>query len=336
MLSKFEAQVKSAGGQSGFGSAILNITEFSKLQIEKRAEYLSPWIKEGSIGLISGWRGCGKTFFALGILDAVTRGASFGPWKCENPVPSLLLDGEMLPQDIIERANDLKFNSDRQNPLYIYSDAHAAHLGLSRADLTDRSWRDEMKDVLIQRKVKFWVIDNIASLASGLDENIKQDWDPVNQWLLQLRFAGISTLMLHHLGKAGLQRGTSAREDNLDYSIVLKAPHNCSPEDGCRFIVNFSKARVRASELNQITDVEFKLQQGESGKLVWTWGNVKAEIKNEILKLLDEGMTQTDVKDTLGVDKGYVCRIRKQAIKDGLLTEKNKLTQSGFTATNAN
>jgi hypothetical protein len=329
MLAEFEAQVKSTE-QRGFNSAILDITEFSKLQIEKRAEYLSPWIKEGSIGLISGWRGCGKTFFALGILDAITCGASFGPWKCETPVPSLLLDGEMLPQDIIERANDLRINVDRQNPLYIYSDAHAAHLGLSRANLTDESWRTEMKDVLIQRKVKFWVIDNIASLASGLDENIKLDWDPVNQWLLQLRFARISTLMLHHLGKGGLQRGTSAREDNLDYSIVLKAPPNYSPEDGCHFTTHFSKARVLTSELNQIADMEFKLIQDENGKLAWTWGSVKTQTKKEVLRLLDDGITQTEIASILNIHKGTVSKIRSQAIKDGLLTSKNKLSQTGI------
>ena len=333
MLSEFEAQVKSTE-QPGFNNAILDITEFSKLQIEKRAEYLSPWIKEGSIGLISGWRGCGKTFFAMSVLDAVTRGTAFGPWKCENPVPSLLLDGEILPQDIIERANDLRFNVDRQNPLYIYSDAHAAHLGLSRAKLTDESWRTEMKDVLIQRKVKFWVIDNLASLAPGLDENIKQDWDPVNQWLLQLRFAGISTLMLHHLGKGGLQRGTSAREDNLDYSIILKTPHNYSPEDGCHFTTHFSKARVLTSELNQIVDMEFKLIQDENGKLAWTWNSVKAQTKKEVLRLLDEGITQTQITNILKIHKGTVSKIRSQAIRDGLLTSKNKLSQTGILSIN--
>lgn len=333
MLSEFESQVKSAG-QCGFDSAILDITEFSKLQIEKRVEYLSPWLKEGSIGLISGWRGCGKTFLALGILDAVTRGTSFGPWKSETPVPSLLLDGEMLPQDIIERSNDLGFaNNDRQNPLYIYSDAHAAHLGFSRANLTNKSWRDEMQKVLLQKKIRFWIIDNLASLAPGLDENIKLDWDPVNQWLLQLRFAGISTLMLHHLGKTGLQRGTSAREDNLDYSITLKTPHNYSPEDGCHFTTHFSKARVRTKEMNKIADMEFKLIQDENGKLAWTWGTVKPSIKNEILRLLDEGLTQTKIYTSLNIDKAYVSRVRTQAIKDGLLTEKNKLIQSGFHAT---
>jgi putative DNA primase/helicase len=333
MLTTFESQVKSAG-ECGFDSAILDIREFSKLQIEKRVEYLPPWLKERSIGLISGWRGCGKTFFGLGILDAVTRGGAFEPWTCETSVPSLLLDGEMLPQDIIERTNDLGFaDNDRQNPLYIYSDAHATRMGFSRATLIDKSWRDKMKDILLQRKVKFWVIDNLASLAPGLDENTKLDWDPINQWLLQLRFAGISTLMLHHLGKGGFQRGTSAREDNLDYSITLKAPHNYSPEDGCHFITHFSKARVRTKELNQIADMEFKLIQDENNKLIWTWGNVKTKIKNEILKLLDEGSTQTKIYTSLNIDKGYVSRVRKQAIKDGLLTEKNKLIQSGFHAT---
>ena len=333
MLAEFEQQVKSTE-RSGFDKAIKTVNEFSELQIEPRQEYLTPWLKEGSIGLMSGWRGTGKTFFAFGIQDAITNGGTFGPWECETPVASLLLDGEMPIQDIMERSNDLGLNTDRQCPFYIYSDAYAQQQGLRRANLTDQAWREEMKDILLQREVKFWVIDNLASLAAGLDENTKQDWDPINQWLLELRFAGISTLMLHHLGKGGLQRGTSAREDNLDYSILLKSPRNYMPEDGCRFIVNFSKARVRTSELSKIADVEFKLIQDENGKHVWTWGTVKAEIKNEVLKLLDEGMSQTDVKNTLEIDKGYVCRIRKQAIKDGLLTQKNKLTPTGFEVVN--
>ena len=142
--------------------------------------------------------------------------------------------------------------------------------------------------------------------------------------------------MLHHLNKTGAQRGTSAREDNLDYSVILKTPYNYISEDGCRFIVNFSKARVKTSELSKIADTEFKLIEDQDGQLVWTWGNVKAETKIQILKLLDEGLTQTEIHETLGVDKGYVSRIRKQAIKDGLLTAKNKLTQSGFSVANAN
>ena len=56
--------------------------------------------------------------------------------------------------------------------------------------------------------------------------------------------------------KDGGQRGTSAREDNLDISIMLKKPHDYTPEDGARFIVHFSKARVSTSRLNLIGDTE--------------------------------------------------------------------------------
>jgi len=52
------------------------------------------------------------------------------------------------------------------------------------------------------------------------------------------------------------------------------------------------------------------------------------------LILLDEGVSQTDVANNLSIHKGTVSKIRKQAIKDGLLTQNNKLTQSGFTAVN--
>jgi hypothetical protein len=97
----------------------------------------------------------------------------------------------------------------------------------------------------------------LASVAGGLDENSRKDWDPVNQWLLELRFAGITTIMLHHTGKGGAQRGTSAREDNLDCSIILKSPPDYSPEDGARFICHFSKARVRSADLVKIQDTQF-------------------------------------------------------------------------------
>jgi hypothetical protein len=189
-----------------------------------------------------------------------------------------------------------------------------------------------MKAILAARHVKLFVIDNIASLAPGLDENKKQDWDPVNQWLVELRFAGISTLMLHHESKEGKQRGTAAREDNLDYSIRLKTPPDYVPEDGCRFIVHFAKARVRTSDLKLIEDREFKLTADESGCTVWTHQTVRAQNKFEVLKLLDEGISQIDVAKTLGLTKGRVSQIRNQAIKDGHLTAKNKLTQDGFLA----
>ena len=55
--------------------------------------------------------------------------------------------------------------------------------------------------------------------------------------------------MLHHMNKTGGQRGTSGREDNLDISILLEKPSDYVPEDGARFVVNFTKARVGNKDL---------------------------------------------------------------------------------------
>jgi len=309
--------------------AVLESTDFTALDLPEKRIFLNPWLTEQSITLIWGWRGTGKTWLALAILHAITTRQPFGPWQAENAVPCLFLDGEMPVQDVHDRLNDIGYVANPENPLFIYCDSYANQLGLPRAHLASETWRTAMKRILITRKVKVWVADNLASLAGGLDENSKKDWDPVNQWLLELRFAGISSILLHHTNKEGGQRGTSAREDNIDISIGLKQPHDYTPEDGCRFILHFSKARARHGNLPLLTDYEFKLQLNAFDRLVWTHGSVKKERKQEVLKLLDEGTDAKSICELLDITKGYVSRIKNKAIKDGALDANLKLTDLG-------
>jgi len=310
--------------------AILEVKEFKTVDMPNKRVIVNPWATEQSIILIIGYRGVGKTWFVMSLLDAVSRGEGFGPWELKTSVPCLYLEGEMAAQDVRERLDALNPDQDRQNPLFIYSDAFANSLGLPRANLLSEKWRKTMKRVLTTRKVKLWAVDNIASLTGGIDENSKKDWDPINSWLLELRFAGISTILLHHTNKTGGQRGTSAREDNIDISIVLKRPFDYMAEDGARFIVNFQKARVSTKDLSAIGDTQFQLSQDEHGGLLWTWGNVRRETRIEVLKLFGEGMKNQDIVDALGVSKGYVSKIKNSAIKEGILSNKGKLSQSGY------
>jgi putative DNA primase/helicase len=310
--------------------AVLGVQQFMEIVIPEKKPFLFPWLKQDSINLIAGWRGCGKTWFVLGILDAVSDGGKFGPWACEKAAPCLFLDGEMTMQDNQERIKDLNLYRQRKCELAIYCDAFANFLGLPRANLTDEKWREQMKAMLIQKGIKLFVVDNLASLASGLDENAKQDWDPINQWFLELRFAGISTIMLHHVNKDGKQRGTSAREDNVDISILLRPPHDYTTEDGARFIAEFNKKRISTKYLGMIADTEFKLSLDESGEYVWTYSDVKRGREVEVLRMLGEGTKQIDVAETLGINRGQVSKIRSRAIKEGHLTQQNKLTQSGL------
>jgi len=236
----------------------------------------------------------------------------------------------MPTQDIMERIKDLNIAS-----VHIYSDAYANSLGLPRANLLSETWRGTMRRILTTRNIKLWVLDNLASLAPGIDENIKRDWDPINAWLLELRFAGIATIMLHHTNKEGGQRGTSAREDNIDNSITLKRSFDYDPEEGCKFILHFSKARVRNQDLKLIPDMQFQLIQDDKGELIWTYGNIKAEAKREILRLTDEGVKGSEIAAAISVTRQYVSKIQIQARKDALLGKDNKLTPTGFEFVNS-
>jgi len=281
--------------------------------------------------MIYGLRGVGKTMFALGVLVAATTGESFGPWQVKTPVPCLYLDGEMAPQDTQNRLMRFpSLNNSNRKPLIIYCDAYMNQCGLPRANLLNDNWRTMMQQLLIANDIKLWVVDNIASLAPGIDENSKQEWDPINQWFLELRFAGINTIFLHHTNKDGGQRGTSGREDNIDISILLEKPKSYAPEDGARFIVSFQKSRIEQKFLPLITDMEFALETDKEDKYFWTFASVKKQHKVEVIKMLDEGMIAKDVAEELGLNPSRVSQIKTGAVKEGLLTKEGKLTQSGF------
>ncbi len=310
--------------------AVLTTDQFTQIKVPDRNAYLKPFIKEGTIGMLTAPRGVGKTGFVSGILNAVSRHENFGPWECGVQVPVMLMDGEMSIHDNRERIVQLGLDCEREAPFYIYCDAYAYLLGIPRARLTDEAWREAMKEILEDLQVKLWAVDNIASLSPGLDENAKKDWDPINQWLIDLRFAGISTILLHHDNKMGGQRGTSAREDNLDYSIQLIRPNDYTPEDGARFIAHFTKQRVENSSLHLIGDTEFHLAQDENGRYVWTFKNVRAARKLEVVKLFDQGLKNKDIACAVGYSAGQVSKIKAWAVRKDILTAGGKLTQTGF------
>jgi putative DNA primase/helicase len=308
---------------------ILELENFVALPLPERKKYLDPWLLESSINMIYGPRGVGKTMFGFSILEAVARGAAFGPWGAGESVNVLYLDGELVMADFQERANYFKKDS-YLSKFYVYSTHHLSLLGLRNANLGDKTWQKEMTDVLKYLQVKLWVIDNIASLTSGIDENLKHEWDPINQWFLKLRFAGISTIFQHHTGKEKLQRGTSGREDNIDISILLDYPKGYFKEDGCKFVAIFEKARIRQRDLTLIADTEFSLETDENNSHVWTYANLRISNKKAVLELRDKGQSQKKIAETLDLSEGYVSKIISKAEKDGHITAGGKLTQSGY------
>ncbi len=316
--------------KTSIGEQLTDVSTFISLNFPEKRKIIKPILSESTINMVYGPRGSGKTTLAMGLITAATTEEAFWQWEVETPVPCLYLDGEMATVDVQQRFAQIEaLKKPGRQPLIVYCDAQMVQLGLPRANLLDKKWRGYMKQLLLENEIKLWVADNIASLAPGIDENSKQDWDPINQFFLDLRFHGISTIFLHHAGKEGGQRGTSGREDNLDISISLDFPQGYTREDGCRFVCKFVKTRIPHADLPLVADTEMWWRPDENGVYTWVFQNVKKQSKVQVLKLLDEGVTASYIADELKITKGRVSQIKAQAVREGLLTKDGKLTQSG-------
>ena len=79
----------------------------------------------------------------------------------------------------------------------------------------------------------------------------------------------VAVLLIHHVNKSGEQRGTGAREDHLDASIVLK-PLGGESNEGAQFKVEFTKCRGAYGEViesfSAILKKESDYFEWESGK----------------------------------------------------------------------
>lgn len=297
--------------------AVIKANDLINLEIPEPKSILKPWITEESITLIAGWRGTGKTWFSLGIANAITMGyPKFGCWDIVTPVPCLYVDGEMSLFSMKQRLNLLGHTEKQEKaPLLIYSNALANAKEKPSTNLYNPEHREIIRAICKKEGIKVVFIDNISSMAPGEDENAKKDWDCINQWLLSLRFMGVSTIMLHHTGKSGSQRGTTGREDNVDHSILLSHPSDYIIDDGIRFRINFTKNRVDYQNLPLIKEVEFKGIKGNfegRDRLYLNYEPVALNKTDLIKERLGQGAKVKDIAAELEVSERYIYRVKKE------------------------
>ncbi len=231
--------------------SILTAEEILGLSIPPKTFLLRGLLEEGTINIVNGARGIGKSWFVEAIANAVAAGLDFGPWPIEHTVNVLLLDGEMSLPLIKERLGLFGVEANRLSKLYIYSEAYAYRIGLNRANLLDPEWRSHIAANVKDLGIKLVILDNLSSLAPGIDENAKMDFDPINRWLLELRFSGVTIIMTHHTGKSGEQRGTSAHEDHTDTALLLSKPRGHS-KSGCQFEMRVTKDRSNIHPIDNL------------------------------------------------------------------------------------
>lgn len=302
---------------SGLSAAVVSYSDLLALKLQERPSYL-PWLMEGGNVMVFGPRGVGKTFFQLGLTGALTSGGTLWSWQVKQPVGVLYVDGEMRIKELRDRLTAL-MNIPPAAPLkFLTSELVYQRCGGKDLILTSDAMRQGVVKILdAHPDIKVLILDNISCLFSGINEDSKQDWEPINAWLIRLRHRGLATVLVHHSGKGGQQRGTSGREDSLDTVIQLSKPSGADAREGCHFELAFTKCRSVTGD--EVAPLDIRLQT-VNGSLQWAWQPVEVSTREKVLKLYLEGVeSPTDIAEEIGCTKGTASKIIKRLKAEGAL-----------------
>ena len=161
------------------------------------------------------------------------------------------------------------------------------------------------------------VLDNLSCWCRSGVENDGESWVSVQEWLSTLRRRGISTILVHHAGKNGQQRGTSRREDMLDTVLELRRPADFDPRQGCKFEISFSKARHLSGEEAQ--SLSMQMITSPDSRATWTWSTLESSTFEKVADLSREGLSPGEIASELGVHKSSVSRHLRAAREAGVL-----------------
>jgi len=293
--------------------ALLEYQGLLALKLPERKRYL-PFLPEAGSAMVFGPRGIGKTWFQLSLAAALTTGKPFLRWPVFEPSGVLYIDGEMALEELQTRTTAL-LSELPQAPLFFLTSEWTYHKLQRDLVLTSEEVRDEISAILDDNPgIRVVIFDNISCLFSGIDEDRKRDWEPIAAWLIRLRHRGLTTVLVHHSGKAGQQRGTSGREDSLDTVIKLSQPTGYDSREGCHFELNFTKCRSSKGE--DVAAIDVRLGE-ENGQLTWTWETLEKSKEDQARQLFQEGVTSpSELGEELGITKGYASKLLRKLKAD--------------------
>jgi len=171
-----------------------------------------PLIPEGSITLLCGDAGIGKSYISLFLGSVIAEGSDFLGSKMKQK-NVLFVDLESSLPLLNTRIQSIGIKSEN---IFFYTESLNF---LMKEDIS------ELKNEILYREAGFCVIDSLMDIIPGVNEN---DSGAMNQIFSALRSlvkqTGCSFLIIHHVNKAnGDYRGSSAIKGAIDALYTLKS-----------------------------------------------------------------------------------------------------------------
>jgi putative DNA primase/helicase len=151
-----------------------------------------------------------------------------------------------------------------------------------------------------------YIFINLSTLTRSGRENESERWQTMQSWLVALRRAEKSVILVHHAGKSGQQRGTSKREDVLDTIVEVRRPQDYVASQGICFELHFQKAR-------QLYGVDAELFQAScevrNDQALWGRGPISNVRQDAAQRLRHDGMSLRQIAAEMGTSKSTAARL---------------------------
>ena len=184
----------------------------------------------------------GKSLLALDIVAAAASGRPIlGGAPLEAPIHILYVDQEMTENDLTERLHSLGYT---QRDPTLKQHFHYSQL-YPWPPLDTKPGGDELLDLALDVGAQLVVLDTLIRTVSGEENSADTIKDFYRHTGMALKKAGIALLRIDHAGKdlTRGQRGTSAKNDDVDVIWLLKEAPGSLPDKTMLNLVSTSRVK---------------------------------------------------------------------------------------------
>ncbi|OOY27920.1 hypothetical protein BMI90_08430 [Thioclava sp. L04-15] len=292
-----------------------------------REPVIEPWLRTEETAVIWAPSGVGKTLLCLSLALAVSGGGSVADWKAPKARKVLYIDGEMNQQDIRDRIELLMNNGavDVPEPTIALRNLQiiarqAQEVGTEFYDITEEETQKDLLRRAKAKNVELIILDNFTTLSDALqDENASSEFKRVQDFFLQMKRAGIATILVHHANKNGRDmRGSTALATTFEVILGLQRPKVAAPGEAC-FQTVFTKFRGMG-------DRRLETRRWTLGAHGWEVSDSEPDEPRDdpvyaALKSL-EFVNQTEIAERLGMNKATVSRRLSKLRAQGVLRDR--------------